>query len=240
MAQKNYNLDKWTHIGEGEVLTFVKDTPRNVAIDVNVPGEAYFYVLVERARELDEAKVQEEIDAGRLAAPATDESREGNVSYFLGLAKGRDRFEFAVLGAFQLYVENCSAYISSSDGEMVHTTIPLHERPIFTRVANRKKRNPHLEMIEYNMRLNQQRFMEDVEAEIERRTNAIEERYADDRAKREVAAKLARKRPPLSAEDGTEGTIGDDSKVTADADEGGSDRPSSKKRKSPANADEPS
>lgn len=168
MAQKIFNLDKWIRIEEGSALHFTRNKPRNVAIDVNCPGDACFYVLIE------------------------DGDNGENKQYFLGLARGRDRFEFAVPGTFRLYVEEGDAFITSSDGEFVHAVV--EDPKIFTKVANRRARNPHLEMMDFVMKQNQRAFMEQMNAEMDRREAAIGERYAAERPSRALAQKFISER----------------------------------------------
>lgn len=232
MGQKNFNLDKWTLIEEGSALTYTRTKPRNVAIDVNCPGDTHFYVVVDVVEIDNDPKKLEEVAAGR---DRMDSEATGQRSFFLGLAKGRDRFEFAVPGAFRLYVENGPAYVTSSDGEFVHTEIPPEDRPIFTKVARRRERNPHLEMIEYTMRQNQNAFMAQIEAEMERRERTLEERYAERQPPKPLAAKLAGARPADPEEDGADGTGATAGTGEADQGETGDGGKSPKRRKpSPA------
>lgn len=233
MAQKIFNLDKWTLVEEGAAIHFTKRNPRNVAIDVNSPGDVHYYVLIDQDVIEMLPKHVEEVKAQR----ASVDERAGTQQYFLGVAKGRDRFEFAVQGEFRLYVENGPTYITSSDGEFTHTVVPEEEKKIFTKVANRRARNPQLEMMEYTMKLNQQRFMEAMTAEMDRREKAIGERYADERPKRAPSAKVAARRPEVGTEDGAEGPVDGAGEDEALAGETGASGKGAKKRKSSTDAE---
>lgn len=198
MGQKIFNLDKWVHVEEGSTLHFLRDKPRHVAIDVNCPGDACFYVLYD-------------------APPPKEgeEQPEGTAEqWFLGLARGRDRFEFAVKGDFKLYVEEGDAWIASSDGEYVHGIVD--DPVIFTKIANRRARNPHLEMMQFMMQQNQNRFMEQMNAEMDRREQALEERYAEPKTARAPAAKFVQAR---AAQGGGTRTDGPDEDVRDDEEE---------------------
>lgn len=198
MPQKIHNLSKWTLLKEGSGMAFHNPKPRMVDIDVNCPSEVQFWVLETlEDREFDQARV-EDLEAGRdvdpivvdsapiapalkkslAAAPAVD----GRAVTFLGLAKGRDRFSFAVSGAFDLVVVGGPAYVYSIDSDDLATRIvaPI----IFTRIANRRQRNPQLEMMDYQMRLNSSRMYAALEEESARRIEAVErklERYVAER-----------------------------------------------------------
>lgn len=188
MNQRIHNLSKWRHVPEGEGVHFFGDRPRVVILEVNCPAEVCFYIRQDRDAILNDPERISDEEAGRLRADdvgvkASDEA-DDPVS-FIAVVKGRDRLEFAVDGAFDLIVEGGPAYIFSADGQDIATRIiaPV----IFTRIANRRQRNPHLEMMEYQMRLNVQRMQEQLKQESERRIQALErklESYAPQRDER--------------------------------------------------------
>lgn len=183
MNQRIHNLSKWRFVREGESMRYGLDKARVVIIDVNCPSEVAFYVAQERETVEQSPERVTEIAAGRLQVfglePADD---DGRIISFVGLVKGRDRLEFAVDGAFDLIPEGGSAYVFSADGQEIATRVVAPV--IFTRIANRRQRNPHLEMMEYKMKLNQQRLINQMEEESQRRIGALEarlERYAQQR-----------------------------------------------------------
>lgn len=170
MAQRIHNLSKWRFLEEGKGMAFTSDKQRMVVLDVNCPQETAFYVLQKKEDVASDPETILDEDGGREKnrefLPYEDRDRD-SVLTFLGLASGRDRFEFGVEGSFELIVEGGSAYIYTADGEVhaTHVVAPV----IFTRIANRRQRNPHLEMMMYRERMNRERFERDLLAEIDRR-----------------------------------------------------------------------
>lgn len=203
MNQRIHNLSKWRFLPEGRSIRYPGRAQRTVIVEVNCPQEVAFYIAQDfREVAADPERIREE-EAGRLV-PADIDASDGSVGglelderpiQFLGLCKGRDSLEFAVDGAFDLLVEGGPAYVFSADGQDLATRIvaPM----IFTRIANRRQRNPHLEMMQYQMKLNQERLQAQLLEEMARREAALEERlesYAaqrDERAPPELVGKAA-------------------------------------------------
>lgn len=194
MNQRVHNLAKWLFIEEGQALSFPKEKRRTVILDVNCPDEVSFYIVQDLdAVRANPEKVTDEA-AGRMrtsgAHPPPSAGEERTIS-FLGIAKGRDRFEFAVDGAFDLVAEGGAAYVYTADGQSIATKVVAPV--IFTRIANRRQRNPHLELMQYQMRVNQERLVAKLEVEQSRRIQALEkklEEYAPQRDQRIFAEKL--------------------------------------------------
>lgn len=86
---------------------------------------------------------------------------------FLALVKGRDVIEFSVDGAFGLTCEGSSVHVFTADGDDISSTI-LEPR-IFTRIAERRRRDPALEQMMYLMNQNMERRLAAQSAELERR-----------------------------------------------------------------------
>lgn len=199
MRSRLHNLSKWQYLPEGDALHYANDRRRTVILEVNSPGEVCYYVLQPSDQVSENPEWKDDEAAGRARAdrrtrPVVDADGEspGGVLQFVGVCKGRGTIEFAVDGAFDLVAEGGGAYVYSNDGLQVETRViaPV----IFTRIANRRQRNPHLEMIEFQMRLNQERFLQELEAEQSRRLEALErrvERYAPQR-NQDAAAAIAR------------------------------------------------
>lgn len=243
MAQRMHNLSKWQFCPEGQALTFPGKPERLVVLEVNCPDEVCFYVS-QRSDDVENAPSRlNEVEAGRPVpewgrpAPADDHSafetadrREGVHVSFLGICKGRGSFEFMADGEFDLITEGGSAYVFSNDGQAIatHVIAPL----IFTRIANRRQRNPHLEMMQYQMRLNQQRMQEELLGEMQRREQALEKRletYAaqrDEHAPPELVGKARRDR---SADGGVEPDAGTSEPPSDES--GGGEEVSGKRKK---------
>lgn len=172
MAQRLHNLSKWERF-EGS-LVFENPEPRMVKIDVNCPLETEFYVEREQDAVLFDPERKADALGRRDMKPLVTRT-------FLGLARGRDQFEFYVEGAFTLHAsEECWFFTIDSVRIATEIIAPV----IFTRVANRRQRNPHLEMMEFQMNRNLTRRLEAMQAETDRRIEAITagvERHAPQR-----------------------------------------------------------
>lgn len=194
MNQRMHNLNKWSFLEQGKALYYENPRRRTVILEVNCPDETCFYVLQE-PEDLDENPERlVDKEAGRLpkdevrpseaktgGEPPNVSSRDKAVT-FLAVVKGRDRLEFAVDGAFELMCEGANCYVYTADSIDVSTKIvaPL----IYTRIANRRERNPHLELIQYearrNMEMMQQRMLDEVERRVTAATQGLE-RYIENR-----------------------------------------------------------
>lgn len=172
MNQRVFNLAKWRFMRDGSAMTFSNTKRRTVILDVNAPDEVRFYVVQDPEAVRNNPERLSDQEAGRESSG--DDADDKQDLTFVGLVKGRDRLEFAVDGAFDLVVEGGGAYVYSADGQDIATRIvaPL----IFTRIANRRARNPHLELIQYQMRLNMERMQDQLAEELERREKAFAER----------------------------------------------------------------
>lgn len=179
MNQRIHNLSKWQVISESEGIRF-PGRPRTVVLDVNCPGERAFYIARHRDDIQEDVERISDKEAGRKRPDEIGPEDKGAVVIaFLGLARGRERFEFGVEGSFDLLVEGGDAFVHTFDG--LDTATRIESPEIFTRVANRRKRNPELEMMQYQMRLNQERMMSELRHELDRRDRASNERYLPER-----------------------------------------------------------
>jgi len=184
MAQRIHNLSKWVYLPEGSSYSFDIERPRTVILDVNCPGEVSFYVAQDFGT-TEQDRI--DLEGGRLSTlPSQDDNYRRSDLTFIALVKGRDRLEFGVDGAFTLAVEGGGAYIFTTDGQDIATRVEAPE--IFTRIANRRQRNPHLEMLEYRTRLNQERFAAQLRDESERRIKLLEDKLASFKPQRDQVA----------------------------------------------------
>lgn len=125
--QRIFNLDKWTVIPDGKALDFNTDRPRVVRLDVNCAGTANLYVVQK--------------DEGEAA--------------FLARIVGRDVIEFHSAGGFSIVCDGDPVSVYSVDGETwtFHDPAPV----IFTRIHERRARNPDLELVMARMAQNMER-----------------------------------------------------------------------------------
>lgn len=187
------NLNKWTRLKEGGAISYPGTRRRTVVLEVNSPDWCQYYVEQKLDQILNNPERITDNEAGREPLLVTEpETRQ-----FIGVCQGRASLEFAVDGPFKLRVEGSETWVYSADGLQVETTVV--EPLIYTRIANRKQRNPHLEMMQYQMRLNQEAMARQLEAEVERRVTAAErrlERYAPQRDERAPASLVGRSAGP--------------------------------------------
>lgn len=94
---------------------------------------------------------------------------------FLALFSGRDTIEFVTEGKVGLLADGADCWLYTADGDDVSSIV---EAPVsFTRVMQRRQRNPELERIAAEMRFNTERRLEkqadELAALFERRLAAI-------------------------------------------------------------------
>lgn len=206
------SLTKWHRIASGEAVHFPGKKTRTVIVEVNSPGVATYWVTLHdkdqrtlKAQEAEEAqRTREEVDYS---------------DYLVGTVRGRGSIEFSVTGSFDLYPDGCDeAYIYSHDNlKMVnHVVAPL----VYTRIANRRMRNPEQERIEWELKQNQRRFLEELSLEQERRLADMERRYYD-QSKDESRKGVSQYGGPPRAVLGTPGEVSEVGGRTIDQGEGG-------------------
>ena len=181
MAIRLFNLSKWWLLEGGSAYRFDNAKVRTVTLEVNSSERCELYIR----QQGDDPELRDDIEAGRVAYAAKQEAGRPR-DQLLAVVDGRETIEFGVDGPFEIQ-PTVDCWVFSMDGQPSFSVI--EEPVIFTRVANRRERNRHLEIVEFKMRENQRRFMEAVGQEIERRTAAIKEgleRHATQRHQKPV------------------------------------------------------
>lgn len=107
------------------------------------------------------------------------------VSTFLALVHGRDVLEFAVSGEFGVGVEGGDVWLHTIDGEDFSFAIP--DAVTFTKLVERRTRNPEVEMMRYQMERNMNAIIENQAVQLERLL---------DQRERASAARAAQSAPP--------------------------------------------
>lgn len=133
---------------------------------------------------------------------------DGRVT-FLATVRGRDVVEFAAYGEFSITVSGCDCWMYTIDGEDLSFSIP--DAVIFTRIVERRARNPELEMMQHMMNRNLELRMAAQRDELEQLWN-----------RRDAAAKAAPVVAPAAKPDAAPGKEPKPSGVSGG---GGDDKP---------------
>lgn len=125
--QRIYNVDKWWKVSQGEALEFPNEKIRNVRLEVNTPNRSALWVI--------------------------DVATE--TVYFLALVEGRQTVEFGTTGKMALSVEGGDVWIYTADSDDVSTIVLAPQ--IFTKIYERRRRNPEFELMVHKMQENMER-----------------------------------------------------------------------------------
>lgn len=144
-------------------MNFAEERDRKIRLDVNAAGEATLYYV----------------------------DGDGETT-LLGLVCGRDVLEFQTHGgAFSIAIEDADCWVFTIDGEDVSFQVP--EAVTFTRLVERRQRNPEVEMMQYMMNRNMQILLESQRDELEQMFN-----------RREAAARVAAEKPAAASDGGAD------------------------------------
>lgn len=136
--QRIQDVKKWKHVAAGSAMNFENIAERRLRLDVNAAGKATLFYV----------------------------DGDGETT-LLGLVEGRDVIEFATHGgSFSIEVADADVWVYTIDGEDV--SFANEAAQTFTKIMERRTRNPDLEMMHYMMRRNQQMFMEAQNAQFQR------------------------------------------------------------------------
>lgn len=181
-----FNLRKWATLTEGSALSYAAARPRVVKFEVNAPGEVMLHLRY------PDGAFQQVPNENGLGTQVVEIIPPGAM-YFLATVKGRETLETFVDANFELVGEGGTCFLYTADGDDVSSVVL--DPVIFTKIAERRARNPEIEAIERRMYLNQQLRLDQQMADMERRygglLTAAEERlrHAEIRAReRERAA----------------------------------------------------
>ena len=191
--QRMYNLEKWMRLTESSRLEFSNPKPRTVRFEVNAPGERALYV----------------------ADDLTGECR------FLALTMGCDVIEFSANGAFSLLADDpaggqdVETWVFTADGADV--SIVLEAPESFTKIVERRRRNPELEAVMAVMQRNLERRFAQQSVELAERL----ERSAAARAAERAAASVPSGPAPSPGQTGDGGPPRPQATAAASGDQGG-------------------
>lgn len=136
--QRLHNITKWTHVQNGGAMNFEDERERRIRLDVNAAGKASLFYV----------------------------DGDGETT-LLGLVEGRDVIEFQTHGgSFSIAVEDSDVWVFTIDGENVSFSIP--DAQTFTKLVERRTRNPETEMMQYMMQRNFEKMVEQQRDELVR------------------------------------------------------------------------
>ena len=122
--QRLFNVHKWFVLEAGKALNFENHLARRVRLDVNAPAPAQLFYV----------------------------TGNGEVT-FLAAVSGRDVIEFASHGGdFAIQCEGNDVWLYTIDGEDVSFSNP--GAVVFTKIVERRARNPELELMQHMMNRN--------------------------------------------------------------------------------------
>jgi len=164
------DLSLFQPIAAGTLAMFPAIRARNVRLSVNTPGNVALHVV-----------------------PLTDDGEidEDVVPMFLATADGLEEIEFYAHGPFAIQADGDFG-LKTLDGQPVHVEFP--DEATFTRIAERRPRNPEIERLQHMLMQNQERRMGGL--------------YEEIRLEREA---LARERERIEAEHSRAGADGGNS-----------------------------
>lgn len=148
------DLSLFRRLDPGNVATFDGERVRTVRFIFNAPHRTAINVV---------------------AMGADGSFGEGD-PMFLCVVDGLEEVQFQAEGPFGLEAE-ATVYIKTAEGETIHFVEP--DAVTFTRIAERRARNPELEHMQRVLMLNQERRMGAMFEELRAREASLEERSND-------------------------------------------------------------
>ena len=179
--QRLHDIKKWHHVAAGGAMNFENEAVRRVRLDVNAAGRAALFYI----------------------------DGDGETT-LLGVVEGRDVIEFATHGAtFSIAVEDSDVWVYTIDGENLAFSKP--DAVKFTKLVERRARNPEVEYMQWLMRHNQRVMLEQQEQQFER-----------------MRSEFARNNPAPASQPASQGDVAGaagEQKQDGGADAGGDDPP---------------
>lgn len=151
MTIKLNSLSRWSVLKNTDAIMFAGSdvAERRVRINFNLEGVTAFYI-----------------------------EQGGEERFLVTLQPGLETVEFNAAGSFAVFAEAGSAAVHYQSADLEPTFAEIVDPVIFTRIANRRHRNPELEEIMYRMQANMERRLAqqagELEAAFERRRMEVE------------------------------------------------------------------
>lgn len=150
MTVKLNSLARWANLDADQAIVFegTDVAERRVRINFNLEGVTSFFI-------------------------GTDEAER----FLCTIGPGLETVEFNTKGTFKVYAENGSGAVQYQSADLEPTFAVIPDPVIFTRIANRRHRNPELEEMMFRMNQNIERRLaaqaQEMEAVYARRLEAI-------------------------------------------------------------------
>lgn len=148
MAIKLNSLARWYDLAENQSIHFHKGSAngeRRIRLNLNMAGQTTFYIK--------------------------DESEK--VRFLTVAGPGLETIEFSASGCVDVFAHDGAGYVQYQTSEIEPTHSEVIDPAIFTKIANRRHRNPELEEVMYRMQANMERRFaqqaDEFEAALERR-----------------------------------------------------------------------
>lgn len=136
--QRIQDIKKWRHVPEGTAMNFENTAERRMRLDVNAAGMALLWYV----------------------------DGDGETT-LLAVVTGRDVIEFATHGGmFSIEVTGADVFVYTVDGENFSFAKP--DAVKFTKMIERRARNPEVEYMQYMMRENHRVMLEQQAEQFER------------------------------------------------------------------------
>lgn len=171
MTQFLYNLKKWKRFTEGEVLHYSNPNPRTVRLEINAADTVRLFIA---------------------DPPGAD-------AEFMAVVYGRDTIEFSADGPFDIVLDggDCMLYTNDSTDWQVDTV----DFQSFTRVVERRVRNPEQELMMFMAHQNMERRLA---AQADELAEQFERRLAKRDAENAAALAKAERDKGASNKDGAD------------------------------------
>ncbi|KRA66676.1 hypothetical protein [Rhizobium sp. Root651] len=131
MVVKLNSLSRWSALDQKQAIVFDGSdiAERRVRIDFNLEAATSFFIV----------------------------DRDGVESFLCALPAGQETIEFSAAGTFSVYAEAGSGAVHYISADLEPTFSEVVDPVIFTKIANRRHRNPELEEMMFRMNQNLER-----------------------------------------------------------------------------------
>jgi len=147
MVVKLNSLSRWSALAPVQAIVFAGSdiAERRVRIDFNLEAATSFFIV----------------------------DGDGVESFLCALPAGQETIEFSAPGTFSVYAEQGSGAVHYISADLEPTFSEVVDPVVFTKIANRRHRNPELEEMMFRMNQNLERRLaqqaDEFEAALERR-----------------------------------------------------------------------